>query len=77
MSLPSEAPRSSSDATAAERILSLVSRQGRAGITQAELLRTLGVGYDDLVVALESLQSQGLIRIHRPTPDVVRVFYTG
>ncbi len=58
-----------------ERILAIVIGRGRAGITRDELLRKLGVAYDELMDALEALSALGQVRVHWPTPESFRVFY--
>lgn len=72
-----EAQRQDVGAELATRILGIVSRRGYAGITRDELLRKLGVAYDDLMAALDELRAQGLVRVHWPMPDFFRVFYQG
>lgn len=66
-----------SELSLADRILSIVAKRGYVGITRDELLRKLGVAYDELMAALDELRSRSLIRVHWPTPDSFRVFYTG
>ncbi len=61
----------------ADRVLEVVRRRGYVGITRDELLRKVGVSYDDLVAALKELRAAALVRVHWPTPDFFRVFYTG
>ena len=60
-----------------DRIVAIVSMRGIVGITQDELLRKLGVSYDDLKAALDHLSDEGLVRVHWPSAESFRVFYTG
>ncbi len=60
-----------------DRIVAIVSMRGIVGITQDELLRKLGVAYDDLMAALDQLSDEGVLRIHWPSAESFRVFYTG
>ncbi len=60
-----------------DRIVAIVSMRGGVGITRDELLRKLGVAYDELMAALDELRSENLVRVHWPTPESFRVFYTG
>lgn len=48
----------------ADRVLSIVSKRGSAGIIQDELLRKIGVGYDQLMTAVDELVSRELVRVH-------------
>ncbi len=73
----SESLAGTSELSLADRILSIVSKRGYVGITRDELLRKLGVVYDELMAALDELRSRGLVRVHWPTPESFRVFYTG
>ncbi len=75
---PSATPPGSADALPlADRAVAIVSMRGSVGITRDELLRKLGVGYDDLMAVLDQLRARGLVRLHWPTPESFRVFYTG
>lgn len=60
-----------------DRIVAIVSMRGSVGITRDELLRKLGVAYGDLMAALDQLRADRLVRVHWPTPESFRVFYTG
>lgn len=60
-----------------DRILAIVSMRGSVGITRDELLRKLGVSYDGLVAALDQLAERQAVRLHWPSMDSFRVFYTG
>ncbi len=60
-----------------DRIVAIASMRGSVGITRDELLRKLGVAADVLLAALDELRAQGLVRVHWPSPDSFRVFYTG
>jgi len=57
------------------RIMTIVISLGRAGITRDELLRKLGVAYDELMAALDDLSVKGKVRVDWPTPESFRVFY--
>lgn len=57
------------------RIMTIVISRGRAGITRDELLRKLGVAYDELMASLDDLSAHGRVRVHWPTPDSFRVFH--
>jgi len=61
----------------AERIIAIASMRGYVGITREELLRKLGVADGELLAALDILRAENLVRVHRPSPDSFRVFYTG
>ena len=61
----------------ADRIIAIVSMRGYVGITRDELLRKLGVADGELLAALDILQAENLVRVHWPSPDSFRVFYTG
>ena len=61
----------------ADRIIAIVSLRGCVGITRDELLRRLGVAHDELMAALDQLREERLVRVHWPSPDSFRVFYTG
>jgi len=77
MTIPSmDTTREIQPHTLEERILAIVLGRGRAGITRDELLRKLGVAYDELMDALEALSAQGQVRVHWPTPESFRVFYS-
>ncbi len=73
----SETFAGASELSLADRILSIVSKRGYVGITRDELLRKLGVAYDDMMATLDELRSRSLVRVHWPTPESFRVFYTG
>lgn len=60
-----------------DRIVAIVSMRGNVGITQDELLRKLGVARDELVPALDQLREARLVRVHWPSAETFRVFYTG
>lgn len=60
-----------------DRIVAIVSLRGSVGITRDELLRRLGIAYDDLMAALDQLRAENLVRVHWPSADSFRVFYTG
>ena len=60
-----------------DRVVAIVSMRGSVGITRDELLRKLGVPADVLTAVLDQLRAQGLVRVHWPSPDSFRVFYTG
>ena len=61
----------------ADRIVAIVSLRGSVGITQDELLRKLGVAPEEMTAVLGQLCTARLVRVHWPSAESFRVFYTG
>jgi len=77
MSMAASGAETSAGLPLADRIVAIVSLRGNVGITRDELLRRLGVAYDELMAALDQLRAQRLVRVHWPSPESFRVFYSG
>ncbi len=60
-----------------DRVVAIVSMRGSVGITRDELLRRLGVADDEPMAVLDQLRAKRPVRVHWPSPESFRVFYTG